>query len=196
MQNTNVYNFGYTQGFATGTLAEVTFNNSRITIQLAFPPGVATINAAVNFQLTQHLLQGFGFDPNLRYIRIARNNREIGDVVFRQQIITTVSQVENIYWDLVTQYEAVKVNERALQLAQKTLSDNQEQVKIGTLAPITLVQAKSGVATAQAEPDCRANQASARTTADEERHHQEHGRPHAGGCTGDSDRYAGIQRAI
>ncbi len=98
--------------------------------------------------MTQHLLQGFGFDPNLRWIRIARNTRENGDVVFRQQIIATVSQVENIYWDLVTAYEAVRVNERALQLAEKTLSDDQEQVRIGTLAPITLAQAKSGVATA------------------------------------------------
>ena len=70
-------------------------------------------------------------------------------MVFRQQIIATVSQVENIYWDLVTAYEAVKVNERALQLAKKTLSDDQEQVRIGTMAPITLVQAKSGVATAK-----------------------------------------------
>ena len=71
------------------------------------------------FQLRQHLLQGFGFDPNLRWIRIARNNREIADVIFRQQIMTTVSQIENIYWDLVTAYEAVKVNERALQLGQQ-----------------------------------------------------------------------------
>src|SRR5208282_1782137 len=62
--------------------------------------------------------------------------------------IQTVSQVENIYWDLVTAYEAVNVNVRALQLAEKTLSDNEEQVRIGTLAPITLAQAKSGVATA------------------------------------------------
>ena len=149
VQNTNVYNFGYTQGFSTGTLMSVTFNNSYITSNSPFQLVSPQLTPLFNFQLTQHLLQGFGFDPNLRYIRIARNNREIGDVVFRQQIMTTVSQVENIYWDLVTQYEAVKVNERALQLAQKTLSDNEEQVKIGTLAPITLVQAKSGVATAQ-----------------------------------------------
>jgi len=48
----------------------------------------------------------------LRWIRIARNNRENGDVVFRQQIIATVSQIENIYWDLATAYEAMRVNER------------------------------------------------------------------------------------
>src|SRR5271167_344097 len=149
LQNTNTYNFQYTQGFSTGTLATVAFNNNRITTNSLFTLVSPNINTAFRFTLRQHLLQGFGFDPNLRYIRIARNNREITDVVFRQQIIQTVSQVENIYWDLVTAYEAVNVNVRALQLAEKTLSDDQEQVRIGTLAPITLAQAQSGVATAK-----------------------------------------------
>ncbi len=148
-QNTNTYNFGYTQGFSTGTLMSVTFDNSYYTSNNVFNLVNPTLTPSFRFQLRQHLLQGFGFDPNLRWIRIARNNREIADVVFRQQIMTTVSQVENIYWDLVTAYEAVKVNERQLQLANKTLSDDQEQVKIGTLAPITLVQAQSGVETAK-----------------------------------------------
>jgi outer membrane protein len=148
-QNTNVYNFGYTQGFSTGTLMTVTFNNSYITTNSLYQLVNPTLQPTFNFQLRQHLLQGFGFDPNLRYIRIARNNREITDVVFRQQIITTVSQIENIYWDLVTAYEAVQVNQRALELADKVLSDDQEQVKIGTMAPITLAQAESGVASAK-----------------------------------------------
>ena len=148
VQNTNIYNFGYTQAFSTGTLANVAFNNSRVTTNVPYNLVNPEVSPNFRFQLTQHLLQGFGFDPNLRWIRIARNTRENGDIVFRQQIIATVSQVENIYWDLVTAYEAVRVNERALQLAQKTLSDDEEQVRIGTLAPITLAQAKSGVATA------------------------------------------------
>jgi len=148
-QNTNVYNFGYTQGFSTGTLMSLTFDNSYLTTNTIYQLVNPTLSAGFNFQLRQHLLQGFGFDPNLRYIRIARNNRELADVVFRWQVITTVSQVENLYWDLVTWYEAVKVNERALQYAEKVLADDQEQVRIGTMAPITLAQAESGVASAK-----------------------------------------------
>jgi outer membrane protein len=148
VQNTNTYNFNYSQAWSTGTQATVGFNNGRVTTNIPFYLINPEINSYFRFTLTQHLLQGFGFDPNLRWIRISRNTRENGDVVFRQQIIATVSQIENIYWDLVTAYEAVRVNERALQLAEKTLSDDEEQVRIGTLAPITLAQAKSGVATA------------------------------------------------
>jgi len=149
VQNTNTYNFNYSQGFSTGTLMTVGFNNTYQTTNSIFSLVTPQLTPSFRFQLRQHLLQGFGFDPNLRYIRIARNNREISDVVFRQQIITTVSQIENIYWDLVTAYEAVKVNERALQYAEKVLSDDQEQVRIGTMAPITLAQAASGVASAK-----------------------------------------------
>src|SRR5262249_5368705 len=68
---------------------------------------------------------------------------------FRQEVIATVSQIENIYWDLVNAYEAYKVNERSLALAQKTLSDNQKQVEIGTLAPLDVVRAQSTVASAE-----------------------------------------------
>ena len=76
--------------------------------------------------MRQHLLQGFGFNSNLRWIRIARNDRAIMDAAYQNQIMTTVSQIENIYWDLVNAYENVKVQQRALELADKTLSDTQK----------------------------------------------------------------------
>ena len=94
-------------------------------------------------------MQGFGFLPNTRFIRIAKNNREISDVAFRLQVITTVNQIQNIYWDLVNAYEDVKVKERSLALADKTLSDNKKQVEIGTLAPIEIVRAQSEESTRQ-----------------------------------------------
>ena len=80
---------------------------------------------------------------------IAKNNREISDVAFRLQIITTVDQIENIYWDLVYAYENVRVQNESLAFAQKTLSDTQKQVEIGTLAPIETVRAQSTVASDQ-----------------------------------------------
>jgi outer membrane protein TolC len=148
VQNTSSANFLYSQGFASGTQMSVGFNNGRNTSNALFNTLSPALTSSFRFTVSQHLLQGFGFDPNLRWIRIARNNREIMDVAFRLQIMTTVSQIENIYWNLVNAYENVKVQERALELANKTLSDTEKQVQIGTLAPITVVQSKSSVATA------------------------------------------------
>lgn len=149
VQNTGTANFAYTQGFQWGTNLSVGFNNSRVSSNSAYTALLPVLNPSFRFQLTQHLLQGFGFAPNTRFIKIAKNNREISDVAFRLQITTTVDQIENMYWDLVFAYENVRVQKEQLAFAQKTLSDNQKQVEIGTLAPIEVVRAQSTVASDQ-----------------------------------------------
>ena len=145
-QNTTTANFNYTQGFQWGTNLTVGFNNSRVTNGSDLAALLPQLNASFRAQFTQHLLQGFGFAPNTRFIQIARNNREISDVAFRLQITTTVDQIETMYWDLVYAYENVRVQREQLAFAQKTLSDTQKQVEIGTLAPIEVVRAQSTVA--------------------------------------------------
>jgi outer membrane protein len=142
-QNAGVANFGYTQGFGSGTLMSLTFNNDRITSNSGFAILSPEVDSGFRLTLRQHLLAGFGFGPNLRFIHIARNNREISDVAFRGQVIATVSQIQNIYWDLVNAYEDVKVKERSLEVAEKTLSDDREQVKIGAIAPMEVMKAES-----------------------------------------------------
>jgi len=148
-QNTGTGNFTYTQGFQWGTNVSVGFSNTRVTSDNPYNAFTPLINSSFQFKLTQHLLQGFGFAPNNRYIQIAKNDREISDVAFRLQITTTVDQIENMYWDLVYAYENVRVQREQLTFAQKTLSDTKKQVEIGTLAPIEVVRAQSTVASNQ-----------------------------------------------
>jgi outer membrane protein len=149
VQNTTTANFNYTQGLQSGTNIGVGFTNSRITSNNPFNIVSPSLASGFKFQLTQHLLQGFGFLPNDRLIRITKNNREITDVAFRLQIITTVDQIENLYWNLVFAYENVRVAQESIAFAQKTLSDNQKQVEIGSLAPIEVVRAQNTVAADQ-----------------------------------------------
>jgi outer membrane protein len=141
-------NFGLSQGFQTGSLLSLTFNNQHASTN-SITQLLPSVSSSFRAQLRQHLLQGFGFNANTRFIRIAKINREISDVSFRNQVITTVSQIQNIYWDLVSAYEDVKVKERSLAFANKTLSDNQKQVQIGTLAPIEITRAQAEAATRQ-----------------------------------------------
>jgi outer membrane protein len=146
-QNTYTANFAYTQGFQWGTALSVGFNNSHIATNN--PESLLTPEVSSNFQfrITQNLLQGFGSLPNLRFIRIAKNNREISDVAFRLQIITTVDQIEDMYWDLVYAYENVRVQQEALTYAQKALTDTKQQAQVGTAPPIQVVSAQSTVST-------------------------------------------------
>jgi outer membrane protein len=148
-QGTTTANFQYLQGFQWGTNMSVGFTNSRTTSNSAFQSVSPALNSGFQFKLTQHLLQGFGFPGNTRFIRIAKNNRELSDVAFRLQIITTVDQIENMYWDLVYAYENLRVKEESLTFSQKTLSDTKKQVEIGSLAPIEAVRAQSTVAADQ-----------------------------------------------
>jgi outer membrane protein len=143
-QNTTTGNFTYQQGFSWGTNLVVGFNNTRTTVGDApFNPLSPQLNSNFKFQLTQHLLQGLGLAANNRFLSIAKNNRELSDVAFRLQIITTVNQIETMYWDLVYAYENVRVQKESLAFAEKTLSDTKKQVEIGSLAPIEVVRAQS-----------------------------------------------------
>ena len=149
IQNTGTVDFAYNQAFQWGTNLSVGFNNTRATTNNIFTSLSPQLNSNFRATVTQHLLQGLGFAPNQRFIRIARNNRELSDVAFRLQVTDSVDQIENIYWDLVFAYENVRVQNESLAFAQKTLSDTKKQVEIGSLAPIEVVRAQSTVATDQ-----------------------------------------------
>lgn len=142
-------NLSYSQAFHTGTGLSVTSNNSRTSTTspaAAFNP---SIQSTLFVGFSQQLLNGFGLLPNTRFIRIARNNKKIADLAFAQQVITSVVQVANLYWELVFAREDVKVKEHSVTLAEKLYSDNKRQVEIGTLAPIEVVRAEAEVARAQ-----------------------------------------------
>jgi outer membrane protein len=145
--NTDVYDFTYNQGFVTGTALQLGFNNSRLATDNPFNSYSPTLQSNFRATLTQHLLQGFGIYLNKRFIYQALNDRRITDSGFRQQILFTVNQVENIYWALVSDYEDVQAKERSLTQSTQLLSDTQKQLQIGTMAPLDVVNAQSTVAT-------------------------------------------------
>lgn len=146
-QTTGTYNFGYQQGFATGTLMNFSFNNSRSTTNSIRSTYSPQVNSGFQIKGTQHLLQGFGPWLNGRFILQAKNNRRITDSAFRQQLLFTVTQIEDIYWGLVSAYEDEQAKERALAQSTQLTSDNRKQLEIGTLAPLDVVNSDAQVAT-------------------------------------------------
>jgi len=147
--NSLTSNFSFAQGMSTGTLFNLSFNNFRQesnSSRVDYNPYTAS---SLAFTITQPLLQGFGPGVNRRFIRIAKNNEKVSDLLFRQQAITTVAAVVRLYWDLVSLREDLQVKRQALELAQKLYSDNKNQVEVGTLPPIELVRAQAQVASSQ-----------------------------------------------
>jgi outer membrane protein TolC len=137
------------QGFLTGTSYAVAvqgYRQSTTSLNTLFNPVVPT---GLTVGLDQQLLNGFGYRANAKFIRIAQNDLKISTSGFRQQVIATIAQVLNLYWDYLAFKENVRVAEQALTYSQKLLSDNKRQVEIGTLASIEVVRAESEVATDQ-----------------------------------------------
>ncbi len=145
-QNTDEYNFNYNQGFISGTLLTVGFLNSRVTTNGIFNAYSPELQSSFRAMVTQHLLNGFGPGINGRFILEAKNNRRISDSAFRQQILYTIDQIENIYWQLVADYEDVQAKQRALAQSTQLAADNRKQLQIGTLAPLDVLNADNGVA--------------------------------------------------
>ena len=143
------YTVGFGQTLATGTNVGVDMVMNRSSSNSSFNTFNPSWNGTVRYSISQNLLRDYGRAINTRQIRIAQNNQKISETQFETLVIDLVSQAQKTYWDLVFTAEDLKVKQRSMDLAQKTLSDNRTQVEIGTLAPIDVVQAESEVATRQ-----------------------------------------------
>ena len=143
--NTGQASVGYAQAFATGTSISAEFNNSRQTSNSPFFNLSPVLSSMYRFSFQQQLLAGFGFGPNLRYLRIANNNKKISDIAFKDQVIATVTQIENIYWDLVDAYQQAQVNEQSLTFAQQSLDNAKKQLQLESVPAMDVMRAEAEV---------------------------------------------------
>jgi outer membrane protein len=141
-----VANLSISQGFVTGGTATLGYNNFNQAQNAPFNAFEPATQSNLDLAITQPLLQGFGLALNNRTIRVARNNLKAADLVFKQQVINTVANVIQLYWNLVFFIGDVDVKRKAQALAEKLLDDNKKQVEIGTLAPIEIIRAQAQVA--------------------------------------------------
>lgn len=143
--NTSQASFSYGQAFATGTSISFQFNNSRQTGNSKDILLSPAYNSMFRFTIQQELLAGFGFGPNLRYLRIARNDKKISDIAFKDQIVATVTQIENIYWDLVGAFEQTQVNEQSSAFARQTFENAKKQLQLESIPEMDVLRAEAEV---------------------------------------------------
>ena len=144
--NTFLANFTYTQAFPLGTSIQVDFDNNRQTTNSIYNNVNPQLYANTRVIIQQQLLAGFGLGPNLRYLHIANNNKKISDVAFRAQLIATITQIQDIYWDLASAYDDEKVKENSLSFAQETLASDHKQLDLQAIPAMDVMKAESEVA--------------------------------------------------
>jgi outer membrane protein TolC len=139
----------YSQSFPIGTNVNINYVGQRVAQNT--PDNLINPELYSNFQviIQQPLLAGFGVATNERFIRIAKRNSQITDLAFKAQVIATVTQVEDIYWDLVSAYEAEQISERSLGFANKNLSDDQKQLELQAIPAMQVMTDQSAVAAAE-----------------------------------------------
>jgi outer membrane protein len=124
--------------YSLGTSAR----NSRGTFN-AFADDYGTFGGVT---ITQPLLRGFGFGGNLFSVRVAKANRAISDLSFRQSVIDTVTDVVVAYSNLVFANENLRISRRARELGNTTVENNAKRFQAGSMSEADVVQARAQVA--------------------------------------------------
>ena len=143
VQDTRVFQVQYSRNWEFGLSAQLSYSSQHVKVNSQYFNLNPFTTGALDLQLTQNLLQGFGSAVNGRNIRVQKNNLKVTDLQFKQQVITTVSSILNLYWDLVSFDVDVRSRRQGVAAAKQLLEDNKKQVEIGVLAEIEITRAEA-----------------------------------------------------
>ena len=141
--------FQYSQQFITGTSGSITYLSNRSKLKSPTPLLNPSTSGFIDITINQNLLQGRSISVNNRDIVVARNNLKVTTLQLKRQVVTTVSAPLNLYWDLVSFIDNQHITERALLAAEKLYQDNQNQARLGALAPIEVTHAAAAISSAR-----------------------------------------------
>lgn len=140
-------------GFQYDLTASVAQNNGTTFTQVGatnYPNNYETANGQIGITMDQPLLKNFWIDNTRLQIKAARNNLKYSEQGLRSQLITSVTAIENAYYELIYARENLTVQQEALTLAQTQLDQDRQRMEIGTLAQLSVEQDQSQVAQNQA----------------------------------------------
>ena len=138
-----------TKGFGPGTKIQLGVNDFVQSFYSGRSSAVPFSHPNAFALIAQPLLRGAGHGVNTRYIAIAKTNKKISAAVLEQQMISTIAGVKNLYVDLVSLQDSVKVQQQALSAAELLLNNDREQLQVGRLPPIEVARAESLVTSTQ-----------------------------------------------
>jgi outer membrane protein TolC len=104
------------------------------------------LNAGLQAAFSQPLLRDLAIDAARLQLTVAKRNREMSDIRFREIVAQTVADVKRAYWDLVAGLANVQVQQRSLELAQELERINRARVDVGQAPPLDLISAQAEVA--------------------------------------------------
>jgi outer membrane protein TolC len=149
VDDVRTYSTSVQEGFLSGGYVRLTAAESYLkenTTTDSLNPSVAPRG---QIYVQHSLLQGLGINVNDRFIRVALNNRAAADHTFRSRLINTVTEVLNLYWDLVSDEQDLQAKRQARDVAQKFAEDTRKEIQIGTIARVEISRVEGELANRQ-----------------------------------------------
>jgi outer membrane protein len=141
--NNTLGNFTLSKGFSPGTSVQLGVNDFVQSYYSGRSSAVPFTHPNAIALIAQPLLRGAGRANNTRFIAIAKTNKKISQYLLEQQMISTISGVEALYYDLVSLQDTVAVQQHVLKASQDLLSDDRQQLAVGRMPPIEVARAET-----------------------------------------------------
>lgn len=138
-----------TQNLITGGNVDLNYSPARTNVNQNLATGFLfnpAYTGGLALTLTQPLLRNAGVDINKTFIKVAQNNADVEQHVFRDRVLTVLATVEQTYWELVFANENMKVAQAALKAAEELLATNRAKTKAGVMSIVDVLQAEAAVA--------------------------------------------------
>ena len=148
-QRTNSVTVDATQSLITGGSVNLNYSPSRTNVNQDVARGFLfnpSWTGGLGVTLTQPLLRNAGIDVNKTFIKVAQNNADVEQHVFRDRVLTVIASVEQTYWEVVFANENLKVAQAALKAAEELLATNRAKSKAGIMSIVDVLQAEAAMA--------------------------------------------------
>jgi outer membrane protein len=139
----------YVQLLPTGTSYSVGFADTKLSTNSSFATFNPSYSSNLNFNITQPLLRGRGGYFTRLPITIARSRLKSSQYLFEDQMIQIVANAELAYWNVVEARENLRVQEKALELADTALKRSNRELELGAISSLEIFQPQANFATAQ-----------------------------------------------
>jgi outer membrane protein TolC len=141
--------FTYNETLSTGTNYGVSFSSLKTSTNSGFQNFNPAINSSVQFTFAQPLIRNRGTYVNRLPIMTARSRLRVTEYALRDSVMQLVENAENVYWDLVLARDNLRVQDRALELANEALKRAQRELELGAMSPLDIYQPQQNYATAE-----------------------------------------------
>jgi outer membrane protein TolC len=143
-------NFNYSQLLQNGTSYNVSFAETKFSTNSGFATLNPSYSSGLSVALTQPLIRNRGMFVNRIPIMMAQSRFKKAGFDLKTSLITLLSNAELVYWQTVQLRENLRVQESALDLADKFLKRSQRELELGAISKLDIYQPQLQFVQAQA----------------------------------------------